>query len=78
MKTGRISKSEGRQIATMLDSMTADDIAKKLDRNPDSVHNYIKRELNVGITNEEEAAFSLDLSKKTEPQKIFGVRSKVE
>ena len=60
MKTGRISKSEGRQIATLLDSMTADDIAKKLDRNPDSIHNYIKRELNVGITNEEEAAFSLE------------------
>ena len=60
MKTGRISKKEGRIIASLLNSMTVEDIAKQLDRNVDSVEEYIKRQFKVGLSNEEAAAYSLE------------------
>jgi len=60
MKKGRISKDEERVIRRLVDSLTVEDIAKQLDRDVESVDNFIKRKLRVGITNEEAAAFSLE------------------
>lgn len=60
MRKGRISKEEERTIARLLDSLTPEDIAKKLDRDVESVIDFIKRKFRVGITKEEAAAFSLE------------------
>ena len=60
MRKGRISKDEERTIRKLADSMTAEDIAKQLDRDTTSVENFIKRKLKVGLTNEEFAAYSLE------------------
>ena len=59
MKRGRISKDEKRIIARLVDSMTVEDIANKLDRAVDSVEDFIKREMKIGLTSEQEAAYSL-------------------
>ncbi len=59
MKRGRISKDEKRIIARLVDSMTVEDIASKLDRAVDSVEDFIKREMKIGLTNEQVAAYSL-------------------
>lgn len=60
MKKGRISKEEERIIARLVDSLTVEDIAKQLDRDVESVDQFIKRKFRVGLTNEEAAAFSLE------------------
>lgn len=60
MRKGRISKEEERTIAKLLDSLTPEDIAHKLDRDVESVIDFIKRKFRVGVTNEEAAAFSLE------------------
>lgn len=60
MKKGRISKEEERIIRRLVDSVTLEDIATQLDRDVESVDNFIKRKLRVGLTNEEVAAFSLE------------------
>ena len=60
MKKGRISKEEERIINRLVDSLTVEDIALKLDRDVESVEAFIKRKLRVGLTNEEAAAFSLE------------------
>lgn len=60
MKKGRISKDEERIIGRLVDSMTPEDIAKQLNRDTESVENFIKRKFKVGLTNEEVAAYSLE------------------
>ena len=60
MRKGRISKDEERTIARLVDSMTPEDIAKKLDRDVESVTQFIKRKFKKGLTNEEFAAYSLE------------------
>ena len=60
MRKGRISKDEGRTISKLVDSLTVEDIAKQLDRSVSSVEDYIKRELKVGLSNIEMAAYSLE------------------
>lgn len=60
MRKGRISKEEERTIARLLDSLTPEDIAHKLDRDVESVIDFIKRKFRVGVTKEEAAAFSLE------------------
>jgi hypothetical protein len=40
--------------------MTVEDIAKKLDRDVESIDNFVKRKFRVGISGEEAAAFSLE------------------
>lgn len=60
MKKGRISKEEERIINRLVDSLTVEDIALKLDRDVESVDNFIKRKLKIGLTGEEAAAFSLE------------------
>ena len=60
MKKGRISKEEGRLIAKLADSVTVEDIAKKLDRSVDAIDEYIKHKLKIGLSNVEIAAYSLE------------------
>lgn len=60
MKKGRISKEEDEYIRANLDTMTAVEMAEKMDRNPDSVADYVKRKYSVGATKEEAAAYSLE------------------
>jgi len=52
MKKGRISKDEERTISSLIDSMAVEDIAKHLNRSTNSVDEYIKRKLKVGLTHE--------------------------
>lgn len=60
MKKGRISKDEERIINRLVDSLTVEDIALKLDRDVESIDSFIKRKLRKNLTNEEVAAFSLE------------------
>lgn len=60
MRKGRISKEEERFISRNAASMTLEDIAKSLDRDVDSVEQFMKRKLKHGLSLEEEAAFSLE------------------
>lgn len=60
MKTGRLSKDEQRIIARLAPSATPEDIAKELDRSVESVENYMKKELKVGLSAVETAAYELE------------------
>ena len=60
MKTGRLSKEEKRTITRLADSVTVEDIAKKLDRSIDAVNDFVKSELKIGLTKQEFAAYSLE------------------
>lgn len=60
MKKGRISKEEERIIGRLVNSVTVEDIAKQLDRDVESIDNFVKRKFKLGLTNEEAAAFSLE------------------
>ena len=56
---GRLSKIEQRQITEWVDSYTIEDIANKLNRSYESINDYVKSKLKVGLTVEETAAYSL-------------------
>ena len=60
MRKGRFSKDEERTIGRLINSMTPEDIATQLDRDTESVVNFIKRKFNVGTSREEAAAYSLE------------------
>lgn len=60
MKKGRLSKEEMRFISISIDNMTVDDIAKKLDRDVESIELFIKKKLKKGLSLEEEAAYELE------------------
>jgi hypothetical protein len=60
MKKGRISKEEERYIERSYKDLAAEDIAKHLDRDVESVTNFIKRKYRANLTLEEAASFSLE------------------
>jgi hypothetical protein len=60
MKKGRISKKEEEFIENNLESMSYRQLAKALDRDPDSVEQFIKRKFKIGLSNEEEAQYELE------------------
>ena len=60
MRKGRISDDEGRTIARLVDSLPVEDIAKQLDRSVNSIEEYIKRKLKIGLNTYEIAAYSLE------------------
>ena len=60
MRTGRLSKKEKSSITNLIDSMTVEDIAKKLDRSFDAINDFVKNELKVGLSKVEVAAYSLE------------------
>ena len=57
MKRGRISKEEEKFIESNMGVMSVTEISEKLDRDPDSVQQFIKRKFKVGLS-EEEPGFS--------------------
>lgn len=60
MKKGRLSKEEIRFIESSVDHLTVDDIAKKLDRDVESIDSFVKRKLKRGLSVEEEVAYALE------------------
>ena len=60
MKTGRLSKPEKRTITNLIQSMTVEDIAKKLDRSFQAIDDFVKTDLKVGLSRVEVAAYSLE------------------
>ena len=60
MKKGRISKNEEKYIQENLHHMDARAIALALNRDPESVEDFIKRKFKVGATDEELATFDLE------------------
>ena len=60
MRKGRISKEEERFIERSYKNLSVEDISKHLDRDVESVTNFIKRKYRANISLEEAAAFSLE------------------
>ncbi len=60
MKKGRISKEEEAYIQQNIDKYTAKQIAEELDRDPESISQFIKRKFRVGVSDEEDATFELE------------------
>lgn len=60
MKRGRISKDEERIIERLMKDVPVEDIAAELDRDVNSVEEFIKRKFRHGLSSEEEAAYSLE------------------
>ena len=60
LKQGRISKAEEEFIEKNIHHMDYKQIAETLERDPDSINNFIKRKFKVGLSDEEEAAFELE------------------
>ena len=60
MKTGRLSKDEKRFISKMLDTMSIEDIADKLERKIETVEKFVKGTLKEGISGIEQAQYSLE------------------
>ena len=60
MKRGRISKDEKRTIERLINNSPVEDIAKELNRDVNSVEEFIKRNFRKGLSIEEQAAYSLE------------------
>ena len=60
MRKGRLSKVETQFIADNADSMGVKEIATTLNRDPNSIETFIKRKLRLGLSEEEEVAYSLE------------------
>lgn len=60
MKRGRISRDEERIIERLIKDVSVEDIASELNRDVNSVHEFIKRKFRHGLSSEEEAAYSLE------------------
>ena len=60
MRKGRFSKKEEEFIKNNLRGLSHEEIAQELDRDPDSVRDFIKRKFKVGLSSMEEAAYELE------------------
>ena len=60
MRKGRLSKEETQFITDNADNMGPEEIATALDRDPASIAMFIKRKLRLGLSEEEEVAYSLE------------------
>ena len=60
MKKGRFTLEEMEYIEKYASSINFRQIAKNLDRDPESVNSYIKNKLKLGLSDEEEAAYTLE------------------
>ena len=59
-KKGRLSKAAARFITDNAESMTVDQIATSLERDPTAISTFIKRKLKLGLSDEEEASYTLE------------------
>ena len=60
MKKGRLSKEEIAFLEQNASQMSVADLAKEMDRDPDSIGDFVKRKLKVGISSEDRAAYELE------------------
>lgn len=60
MRKGRLAKPETKFITANADTMSVEDIASHLDRDPASIEMFIKRKLRLGLSAEEEVAYTLE------------------
>jgi hypothetical protein len=60
MRKGRLSNAETKFITENADTMEVEDIATHLDRDPSSIETFIKRKLHLGLSAEEEVAYTLE------------------
>lgn len=60
MRKGRLSNDETQFITDNADNMGPEEIATALDRDPASIAMFIKRKLRLGLSEEEEVAYSLE------------------
>jgi len=60
MRKGRLSKNETSFIEANVNTMSAEDIAEELNRDPVSIKTFIKRKLKLGLSSEEEVAYTLE------------------
>ena len=60
MRKGRLSNEEARFITQNAERLSVDEIATELQRDPESINSFIKRKLKLGLSREEEAAYSLE------------------
>jgi hypothetical protein len=59
-KAGRLSKAETQFITEHADTLGFEEIASRLNRDPNSIKTFIKRKLKLGLSEEEEIAYSLE------------------
>lgn len=60
MRKGRLSNAETKFITENADTMEVEDIATHLDRDPSAIETFIKRKLRLGLSAEEEVAYTLE------------------
>lgn len=60
MKKGRISKEEEFYIESNIGRLSVEELARNLDRDPESVQSFVKRKFGVGVSAEEAAAYDLE------------------
>ena len=60
MKRGRLSNEETRYITDNASSISVEDIAENLDRNPSMIENFLKKNLKMGLSEFEQAAYELE------------------
>jgi hypothetical protein len=59
LRKGRISNKESEFIEANVSRLTTEEIATQLDRDPNSIEDFIKRKLGVGMSDIEEASYDL-------------------
>jgi hypothetical protein len=60
MRKGRLAKEEMAFIEANVNDMTVSQIAKRLNRDPESIGQFVKKKLKLNLTEEEAAAFALE------------------
>ena len=60
MKRGRLSNEEARYITENANSISVEEIAENLDRNPSMIENFLKKNLKMGLSEFEQAAYELE------------------
>lgn len=60
MRKGRLSNTETKFIADNANTMGTEEIAAALNRDPNSIETFIKRKLRLGLSEQEEVAYSLE------------------
>ena len=60
MKRGRLSNDEARYITENAEDISIEEIAANLERDPTTIENFIKKNLTIGLSEFEQAAYDLE------------------
>ena len=60
MKRGRLSNDEARYITDNAEDISIEEIAANLERDPTTIENFIKKNLKIGLSEFEQAAYDLE------------------